>query len=115
MRILLVEDHPDSAAVLARLLRANGYVVHIAEDAESAIAAAAGAEAFDAVLCDLTLPDGDGRDVMRSLHTGHGLRGIALTGQDVSMVDTSDGTGFVGHLLKPIDLNALLEAMRLLT
>jgi two-component system CheB/CheR fusion protein len=114
MRILLIEDHPDSAAVLARLLRANGYHVQIAEDAESAVSAA-GAEPFDGVLCDLTLPDGDGRDVMRSLYERHGLRGVALTGQDISTVDTSDGTGFVGHLLKPIDLNTLLDAMRLLT
>ena len=109
MRILLVEDHVDSADLLTRLLRSRGHeLVHVS-DVQSAIAAA-GANGFDLVLCDLTLPDGNGRDLMRELHASHGLRGIALSGHAES-VSLDAGSGFVAQLTKPVELTALLALL----
>jgi CheY-like chemotaxis protein len=110
MRILIVEDHADSAALLARLLKSSGHEARVALDAAAARDLAA-ASRFDLVLCDLSLPDADGRDLMRSLHDEHGLRGVALSGQDL---DCPPGGGFVAHLLKPVDLPSLLELLKTL-
>jgi CheY-like chemotaxis protein len=107
MRILIVEDHADSAAILARLLKATGHSSQTAPDAASARAMTAEG-AFDLVLCDLSLPDGDGRELMKSLHAEHGLRGVALSGH--AGTPPAD-CGFVAGLSKPVDLGMLLELL----
>jgi CheY-like chemotaxis protein len=109
MRILLVEDHADSADMLTRLLRARGHDVEHAIDAGSATAAAESSR-FDLVLCDLTLPDGNGRDLMRALHASRGLRGIALSGH-AETVGLDGGGGFIAHLTKPVEFPALLALL----
>jgi PleD family two-component response regulator len=63
MRLLLVEDHLDTAQTISRLLHFNGFKVTVASDVASA-SAAAEAEPFDVVVCDLGLPDGDGCELM---------------------------------------------------
>ena len=63
-RILLVEDHEDSAKTLARILNTQGDAVTIAGTLSEARAAAA-AQPFDVMICDIGLPDGDGSDLMR--------------------------------------------------
>ena len=107
MRILIVEDHADSAAILARLLKATGHTSVTAPDAASARAMTAQG-CFDLVLCDLALPDGDGGELMKSLHAQHGLRGVALSGHDGT---PPADCGFVAALSKPVDLGALLELL----
>ena len=63
-RILLVEDHGDTARVMRRLLMADGHEVHTAADVATAIKLAT-AQPFDLLLSDLGLPDGSGLDLMR--------------------------------------------------
>ncbi|MDF1484610.1 response regulator transcription factor [Ramlibacter sp. H39-3-26] len=66
MRILVVEDDPGIAEGLRANLRQRGYAV----DACATVAAAWGAlraEAFDALLLDLGLPDGDGATLLQRL------------------------------------------------
>jgi DNA-binding NarL/FixJ family response regulator len=59
-RVLIVDDHPPFRIVARRLLERAGYVVSgEAGDVAGALAAAA-AQAPDAVLLDVQLPDGDG-------------------------------------------------------
>jgi CheY-like chemotaxis protein len=108
MRILIVEDHADSAAILARLLKATGHSSQTAPDAASARAMVASEPPFDLVLCDLSLPDGDGRELMKSLHEQHALRGVALSGHDGP---PPADCGFVGALCKPVDLATLLALL----
>ena len=66
MRLLLVEDHEDTSAVMARLLKAAGYSVHVADCVNSALQVAE-RERFDVVVSDLGLPDGSGLELMRKL------------------------------------------------
>jgi DNA-binding NarL/FixJ family response regulator len=66
-RVLIVDDHEPFRAIARKLLEVAGYVVAgEAADAAGALAAVA-AEAPDAVLLDVQLPDRDGFSVARTL------------------------------------------------
>ncbi len=116
LRILLVEDHVDTAAAVADLLDLLGHQVIVAHNVASGLAAAATAlegAGLDLVISDLGLPDGSGLDLMRELSGRHGLRGIALSGYGAeSDVRASAEAGFALHLTKPVDLERLRGALR---
>ena len=61
MRILLVEDDPDLSDVAATHLRDHSHAVDVVGTLKMASAALAGV-AYDLILLDLGLPDGDGVD-----------------------------------------------------
>lgn len=111
LRILLVEDHADTAAILARLLRRMGHDVLHASTIEEAFHIARREKrdaGIDLVMSDLGLPDGSGLDLMRELSTEHGLRGIALSGFGMeSDLEQSRAAGFSKHLIKPVDIGLL--------
>ena len=67
-KVLLVEDHPDTARTLARLLTSSGYKVQTAHSVASALQLA-DAEPFDVVVSDIGLPDATGYELMRSCAT----------------------------------------------
>ncbi len=112
LRLLLVEDHADTAKAMARLLKATGgHAVTIANTAAAALEHAATNE-FDLVISDIGLPDITGYELMSQLRDKHGLRGIALTGygSDDDHQKSRD-SGFVAHILKPINLDTLNAAI----
>ena len=112
LRLLLVEDHADTAEVMADLLRSLGHEVAVAGTVAEALAMADALESLDLVISDLGLPDGSGLDVMRHL-VGRGVRGIALSGYGMEEdVQRSLEAGFEAHLTKPISLQALRDAIR---
>ncbi len=121
LRILLVEDHPDTAAQLQRLLTRSGHQVTCAGSvATGEIEAAAGAHnpqrQYDLVISDLGLPDGSGHDLMRALSQRYHLPGIALSGYGMETdVQESRQAGFSRHLTKPVDWNDLKVAIREVT
>jgi PAS domain S-box-containing protein len=116
LRILLVEDHADTAKTMAHLLQAEGHQVRIADTLASALQLAA-QEAFDLLISDLALPDGTGLDLMRHLHaTRPDLKAIALSGHGSDEdLQRSREVGFAQHLLKPIDLHQLHAAISQVT
>lgn len=63
MKLLVVEDEPDLADMIARLLRGKGYVVDIAVTVEEAREALASFE-YGVVILDRMLPDGDGQEIL---------------------------------------------------
>src|SRR6185436_13693516 len=69
-RVLIVEDHVDTAVSLAELLHAYGYETRLAHGFEAALEAAS--EDFDVVISDIALPDGSGLELMRKLHESRG-------------------------------------------
>jgi CheY-like chemotaxis protein/anti-sigma regulatory factor (Ser/Thr protein kinase) len=112
MRLLIVEDHPETLRVVSRLLAKAGHAVTSARSLAEA-RAAAGAAAFDAVISDLGLPDGTGNELMSSLRDQYGLQGIALSGYGMDEdVRRSREAGFVSHLVKPVDIHELRHALR---
>jgi CheY-like chemotaxis protein len=64
LRILLVEDNPQVAAVAASLLREHGHEVRRASSGDEAVVVLEGDHRFDLVFSDLVMPGGrDGLDV----------------------------------------------------
>jgi CheY-like chemotaxis protein len=111
-RLLVVEDHTDTARVMSHLLKKLGYEIQIAPDVKTALELAA-ATHFDLVISDLGLPDGSGLDLMKELRARHDLKGIAVTGYGMPQdIEESRAAGFVAHLLKPFDLPKLEETLR---
>lgn len=113
MRVLLVEDQPDAARMIAKGLREQAYAVDIANDARTAAFRAATTD-YDAILLDLMLPDGDGVTVCRGLRkAGSAVPILMLTARDsvVSRVEGLD-SGADDYLTKPFDFQELLARLR---
>jgi len=109
LRVLLVEDNPDSREAVSRLLRGEGFAIETACDIRSAIKLASSWE-FDVLVSDIGLPDGSGLDLMRTLRDrGNGsIAGIAISGygQDED-IRLSLEAGFAAHLVKPLRIREL--------
>jgi len=111
--VLLVEDHADSAEAIELGLASAGYKVVMADSVRSALSHAD--EQFDVVVSDLGLPDGSGLDVMRALVIRRPVFGVALSGFGAeSDVRASREAGFQRHLVKPVDLSQLIDAIETL-
>lgn len=111
-RILLVEDHSDTAFMMQNLLETSGHKVTRAGDVAEALEAVKGGS-FDLLISDLGLPDRSGLELMEELRRlGNPLKGIAVSGfgQEEDLRRSKEA-GFVEHLTKPVDLEALNEAV----
>jgi DNA-binding response OmpR family regulator len=114
MRVLLVEDHMDTARAMARLLQMNGHAVRTAGTLEGALAVAAN-EPFDWLITDVHLPDGCGLDLLPRLRDRAAPAGAAgaLPSAIVVSGDDRDArpaleAGYVRHLVKPVRYDQLL-------
>jgi CheY-like chemotaxis protein len=77
-RVLLVEDHLDTVAIMTRLLRQHGHVVPTASSEGMRLGEAS---EFDVLLTDLQLPDGWGTALVEHLRRcGRSFRAVAVTG-----------------------------------
>jgi CheY-like chemotaxis protein len=111
-RILVVDDHRDSADTLQLLLELDGHAVAVAYEGAGALALA-GQFRPDVVILDLDLPDISGYEVARRLRAlPDAARLVALSGYggERCLAMTHDA-GFEHHLLKPIDLAALRHVL----
>jgi CheY-like chemotaxis protein len=110
--VLIVDDHVDTTDVLARLLTQHGHQAREAYTLGEAkkLCAQTG---FDVILCDIALPDGDGKDLARMLKaSGFTGRLIALTACGLPFeVRAIIAAGFDAHLLKPTTLQSVLATL----
>jgi signal transduction histidine kinase len=112
--VLLIEDNEDGREMMATMLAAHGFPVDTAADGLQGVAAAlAGRPA--AALVDIGLPGIDGYEVARRLRrdpaTSH-IRLIALTGYGLAEDNRRVmEAGFDQHLVKPVGMDQLLEAL----
>lgn len=116
IRILVVEDEPDTSEFLARFLSGHGAKVAIAESAAQALAQISD-DHIDIVISDIGLPDGDGYDLMQRIrqlppNAGGAMPAIALT----AYARTEDRTrafraGYQAHLAKPIEAAELVATI----
>jgi CheY-like chemotaxis protein len=111
LRILVVDDNRDSAAMLAWLLTVSGHETHTAHDGVEAIEAATRLRP-DVILLDLGLPVVDGYESARRIRERHNDTSrpllVALTGlgQEEDRRRSREA-GFDAHLVKPVDARAL--------
>ena len=112
LHLLLVEDHQDSALVLARLLKQRGYVVHLAHSVSDALKVY-NSEAIDLVISDVGLPDGTGPELIRKINAVRTVPSIAISGFGMEHdLARSRAAGFQLHLIKPVTVQKLEEAIR---
>ena len=116
-RILVADDFPQSAEILARLLRQDGNEVQIAQDGMEAIEAAAQFRPDVAVL-DIAMPKLSGYEAARIIREqpwGKRIFLIALSGlaNHLDHQRTKDA-GFDAHLTKPAKYERLMEVLSLL-
>jgi len=115
MRILVVEDEPDAANMLAKGLREQRYAVDIAEDGERALEQAYVNE-YDVFILDVLLPRKTGLEVCRELReSGATAPILMLTARD-SVPDRVKGldAGADDYLPKPFHFDELLARVRAL-
>jgi CheY-like chemotaxis protein len=109
-RILVIDDHRDSADALKRLLGLSGNDVEVAYDGPRGIELA---HRFrpDVLICDIGLPGMDGFEVARRLGqdpSTEAIRLIALTGYgDEDTIRAAREAGFLHHLTKPVETEVL--------
>jgi signal transduction histidine kinase len=112
--VLLIEDNEDGREMMATMLGAYGYSVQQAADGVQGVQMAH-AVTPDVALVDIGLPGIDGYEVARRLRKDEATRHIkliALTGY--GLADDQKRVmeaGFDLHLVKPVDINHLLEAI----
>ena len=115
MRILLVEDEPHAAHVLAKGLREQTYAVDVADDGEKAIFQV-GTTDYDAVILDVMLPARDGFAVCRTIReSGCAVPILMVTARDAvdARIEGLD-CGADDYLVKPFDFGELLARLRAL-
>jgi two-component system OmpR family response regulator len=115
LRVLVVEDHEDTAASLAVLLRLYGHNVEVVPDGSSALRAVQ-AESPDVVLLDLGLPKMDGWRLAKRIREQSKAKRpflIAVTGYGRQIDhDRSQEAGIDLHLIKPVDPIILEQILR---
>jgi signal transduction histidine kinase len=116
LNILLVEDNVDACDTLAGFLASEGHHVRCAYDGHEGLAAAL-AEAWDVIICDVGLPGMDGLDLMRAVRAAVGQGGrapfaVALSGygQDDDRTRGLDA-GFDRYLVKPVAAASLRDVI----
>jgi len=112
LRVLVVEDNPDSAETLASLLSLHGHSVETASRLEEGIQRSN--EVWDVIITDIGLPDGSGLALAREVRSPEHLQRprslVALSGfGSPADIEASRDAGFDVHLTKPVDVSRILD------
>ena len=111
-RCLVVEDNIDAARMLELALTLEGHEVRLALDGRDAVEIAAAFEP-DVVILDIGLPRMNGYETARAIRALPGLSDVRIVGVtgygQPSDLERSHDAGFDTHLVKPVELDLLLE------
>ena len=111
--ILIIDDEADVLASLDELMRIEGYQTATASTAADGLSKL-GKEPFDLVLLDISLPDSNGIDVLRTIkQDSPDLPVIMITAYDSSQVAfQASREGAESYITKPWDNDKLLLEIR---
>lgn len=115
MKLLLVEDEDDLAAMVARGLKRQGYAVDRALDGEEALYYYE-LGGYDLIILDLNLPKIDGLEVLRRIRAADTTMRILILSARTRIDERVEGldAGANDYLVKPFDfeeLNARIRAL----
>jgi two-component system copper resistance phosphate regulon response regulator CusR len=115
MRVLLVEDEPNAAYVLAKGLREQAYAVDIAGDGEGALVQISATD-YDVVILDIMLPGMDGFAVCRAIRESGSAVPVLMVTARAAIESRIEGLdcGADDYLAKPFDFGELLARLRAL-
>jgi PAS domain S-box-containing protein len=112
LRVLIAEDHRDTADSLRMLLERHGHEVAVARDGVEAVRSFDEAEP-DVALVDIGLPGLDGYEVARRIRAGaHGGRAVLIAVSGYGREDdkrAARAAGFDHHMTKPVELARLVR------
>ena len=115
VRVLLVEDHSDTAELLRALLGGQGADVLVATSLTEALAALSESE-FDVLVTDIGMPDGDGYELVQRLRERERVSGrpplpaVAVTAfAGVEDRERALAAGFCDYAAKPIEPGVLID------
>ena len=113
-RLLIVDDNAINLKLVAYLMKANGYLVETALDAESAIEAIR-ANHPDVILMDIQLPGIDGLELTRRLKADPKTRDIVIVAVTAYAMKGDQAkalaAGCDDYITKPIDTRTLPETI----
>ena len=113
MRLLIVEDNERLAGLMLKLVADHGLIadaVGTVDEARTAL----GFVDYDVVLLDLSLPDGDGRDVLNAIRQSHShIFVLVVTARDdvVTRVQALNA-GADDYIVKPFSDDELIARIR---
>jgi two-component system NtrC family sensor kinase len=116
-RILVVDDEPEVAELVQAVLKDEGYAADAAYSGQAALDQLQ-QTVYDLVVCDVRMPDIDGKAIFRAVAQLVPPRPIVLfmTGYGDSPIDSAFlQTTAAVVVAKPLGIDALLERVRLLT
>ena len=115
MKILVIEDEKPLSESIIKYLKQEGYVCESASDFKSA-SVKLGTYDYDCVIVDITLPDGNGLQLIRQIKKKETLAGVIIISAKNSLGDKVDGLeiGADDYITKPFhlsELNARIKAL----
>ncbi len=113
MRVLIVEDEPKLAQLVARALREEGHPADVAGHAKDALWMAQSAP-YDAIVLDVMLPDMDGFEIVRRLRAKEVWTPVLMLTARDAVTDRVTGldAGADDYLTKPFSFDELLARLR---
>jgi signal transduction histidine kinase/ActR/RegA family two-component response regulator len=116
VRVLLVDDEPDSREVMASALEMRGARVTAAASAGDALQKLASSD-FDVLLSDIAMPGKDGYDLIREIRSLNPARVAGIPAAAVTACASDEDrrraldAGFQTHLAKPVPPETLVQAV----
>ncbi len=108
MKILIVEDEKDLCEAIVTYLKSENYICETATDFKKAIAKI-DVHDYDCILLDITIPGGNGLDILKELKANNKMDGVLIISAKNSLDDKISGLtlGADDYLSKPFHLSEL--------
>ena len=113
MKILIIDDERSIRNTMKEILEFEGHEVSLAQDGKEGVEAAR-QNSFDAIFCDIKMPEMDGMEVLETL-TGEGCEAsiIMISGHgDIDTAVKCIRLGAYDFIQKPLDLNRILITLK---
>jgi DNA-binding response OmpR family regulator len=116
MKLLIIEDEFSLQEMMSATLRKEGYIVETASTYAAAVEKL-GAYSYDCILLDITLPDGNGLDILEEIKKSGSVVNVIITSARDSIDDKIRGLelGADDYLAKPFHLAELAARIRSVT
>ena len=113
MAILIVEDNPVNAQLIALILKANKYRTVLAQNGLEALTCLQGQEPIDLIITDFSMPDMNGLELLAKIKEMPAFENVPVlitsAHTDLETVTNAKITGCAGFLSKPVDKKLLLK------